>query len=57
LTYSHSSNDETVNHLRKLSILYPGFRDEIEELGQKYDQLGGKIYGFTNFVEKNWRAK
>lgn len=57
LTYSHSSNDETVNHLRKLSILYPEFIDEIEVLGQKYDQLGGKIYGFTKFVEKNWRTK
>jgi four helix bundle protein len=55
LTFSHASNDETVNHLRKLSILYPEFNNDLNVLSQKYDQLGGRIYTFTNYVEKNWR--
>ncbi|PWN06878.1 four helix bundle protein [Rhodohalobacter mucosus] len=57
LTYSHASNDETVNHLRKLLILYPELNNEIRALCQKYDQLGGRIYAFTDYVEKNWRTK
>jgi four helix bundle protein len=56
LTYSHASNDETVNNLHKLSVLYPEFDEDISELSHKYDQLGGKIHNFTEYVENNWRT-
>jgi hypothetical protein len=29
---------------------------EIKELREKYDTLGGKIYSFTQYVEKSWRT-
>ena len=55
LTYSLSSNDETINHLKKLTILYPKF-EEVTELINEYNLLGGKITNFIKYVEKNWRT-
>jgi len=55
LTYSQSSNDETTNHLKKLTILYPEFK-EVTELIKEYNLLGGKINNFIKYVEKNWRT-
>jgi len=40
LTYSHASNDETINHLEKLKILYPHFDQFISELIGEYDSMG-----------------
>lgn len=54
LTYSHSSNDETVNHLRKIKVLYPQFENEVTLLIDDYDKLGGKINKFIRYVEKHW---
>jgi len=56
LAYSHASNDETVNHLLKLSVLYPELDEEISDLSHKYDLLGGKIHNFTEYVENHWRT-
>jgi len=56
LTYSHSSNDETLNHLIKLQSLYPDFENEIKELITAYNMLGGKINNFIKYVEHNWRT-
>lgn len=56
LIYAHSSNDETVNHLKKLEVLYPDFSEELSELIKNYDWLGGKIYNFIEYVLKNWRS-
>jgi four helix bundle protein len=57
LTYSQSSNDETINHLRKIQELYPEFENEIIDLKDLYDLLGGKIHNFILYVIKNWKTK
>ncbi len=54
LIYAHSSNDETVNHLRKLQKIYPELSDEASELVTAYNNLGKMINKFIQYVEKNW---
>ncbi len=54
LIYSHSSNDETINHIRKIVMLYPDLQETFVPLQQKYDVLGAKINAFIQYVEKNW---
>ena len=39
LIYAHSSNDETINHLKKIERLYPELAKEAEELKNEYDKL------------------
>ncbi len=56
LTYSHASNDETVNHLKKIKALYPQFKEQTSDLINSYDILGGKIHNFTEYVLINWRV-
>lgn len=56
LTYAHSSNDETINHLKKLKVLYPKFSDEIEDLLKEYDLLGRKLNNYIRYVLNNWRT-
>lgn len=55
LVYSHASNLETINHLEKISQLYAQFSEESIDLITKYDQLGARIYKFTEYVRENWR--
>lgn len=55
LTFSHASNDETINHLEKLKILCPEFIKHVRELLAEYDQLGAKLYRFIEFVEREWK--
>ncbi|WP_240643124.1 four helix bundle protein [Sinomicrobium pectinilyticum] len=55
LIYSHSGNDETVNHLEKLKVLYPGLGDDISELAEQYHASGGKIDNFKEYVTSHWR--
>lgn len=57
LTYSHASNDETILHLTKLSRLYSEFSNEFDELIRQYDNLGGKINNYIQYVVKNWNIK
>jgi four helix bundle protein len=54
LVFSHSSCLETINHLDKLSNLYPTETDNFLELSAQYDKLGAKIYSFIKYVEQNW---
>lgn len=54
LVYSHSSNDETVNHIRKIAKLYPALQDTFVPLQQEYDVLGAKINAFIQYVERKW---
>jgi len=54
LIYSHSSNDELINHLKKIEILYPDLAEESKGLVNKYDELGKKINKFIKYVENNW---
>lgn len=55
LTFAYSSNNETINHLKKLELLYPEFNFELTELIKDYDMLGGKIYKFIEYVQNNWK--
>jgi four helix bundle protein len=54
LIFSHSSNDETIVHLLKLQILYPGLIEEAKDLQNNYELLGGKINNFITYVETKW---
>lgn len=56
LTYAHSSNDETINHLEKFKILYPQFESLVSELIANYQLLGSKIYNFIEYVINNWKS-
>jgi four helix bundle protein len=56
LVFSHSSCLETINHLDKLSNLYPTETDNFLELSVQYDTLGAKIYSFIKYVEQNWKS-
>lgn len=54
LIYSHSSCLETINHLEKISKLYPETVINIDELIINYEGLGGKLFNFIKYVEENW---
>lgn len=56
LVFSHSSCMETKNHLYKISVLYPTAFENWDDLILRYDHLGGKIYNFIAYVEKNWKT-
>ena len=55
LVYSHSSCLETIAHLEKIAILYPGLFDKMDELIKNYEGLGGKLFNFIKYVEENWK--
>jgi len=55
LIFSHSSNDETINHLEKLKGVYPDLSVEIEPLIEGYNDLGGKINRFIQYVVEKWK--
>lgn len=55
LIFSHSSNLETINHLKKIKILYPKITST-PSLLEEYVILGIKISNFITYVEKNWRS-
>ena len=54
LIYSHASLLECLSQLEMIDELY-GI-PEIKELRKKYDLLGGKIFSFIQYVEKNWKS-
>ncbi len=56
LIYSHSSNDETKNHLLKIKLVYPELSEEAEILQKSYDSLGIKLHNFIEYVRNNWRS-
>ncbi len=53
LVYSHSSCLETINHIEKLSKLYPNSFEN--NLIINYEELGGKLFNFIKYVEENWK--
>ena len=55
LVFSHSSCLETIGHIYKITVLYPNLKVEFEPFIQIYENLGGKIFNFMSFVEKNWK--
>jgi four helix bundle protein len=56
LIYSHASNDETINHLKKIKKLYPNLAIEANQLKSEYDLLGKKLYRFIEYVKDNWKT-
>ncbi len=54
LTYSHASLLECLSQLEMIDELYE--IPEIKDLKSKYDLLGGKIFSFIQYVEKNWKS-
>lgn len=55
LIFAHSSNDETINHIAKICILYPDLKDEFQPLEQEYNHLGSKINAYIKYVQNNWK--
>ncbi|MGB3799149.1 MAG: four helix bundle protein, partial [Lewinella sp.] len=56
LTFSLASNDETINHLKKIRQLYPNVTKEADELEKVYDQLGRQLNNFTKYVCQHWKT-
>ena len=54
LTYASASQLECRSQLEMIRRLYPNL--ECEKLISKYDLLGGKLYNFTKFVEREWKV-
>lgn len=54
LTYSHASLMECISQLEMIIKLYE--LEETSDLIKKYDLLGGKIFTFMQYVEKNWKS-
>jgi four helix bundle protein len=55
LVFSHSSCLETIGHINKISILYTELSNIFEPYINEYENLGGKIFNFISYVEKNWK--
>jgi len=54
LIFAHASWDETIDHLKTISIIH--FKNSpLNEQIEKYEQLGAKINSFINYVEQNWK--
>ena len=56
LIYAHASNDETINHLEKISYLYPELIKNPTLLLKDYNKLGSKINAFIRYVETSWQT-
>ena len=57
LTYAHASCDETIVHLKFIMDTHEGDIDivKINELLVEYDQLGGKLNKFIQYVDNEWQ--
>ena len=56
LTHAHSSNLETVNHLRKIAATHPSHREKALSLMHRYDKVGIGLYKFKGYVRDNWKS-
>ena len=54
LTYAHASLLECLSQLEMIDELYEV--PEVGDLRKRYDLLGGKIFSFIQYVEKNWKV-
>ncbi len=54
LVYAHASCDETILHLNFIKATHKLDEKEIDLFIDSYDQLGGKINKFIQFVEDRW---
>ncbi len=55
LVYAHASCDETILHLNFIRDAHELNGKEMEVLLNAYDELGGKINRFIQYVEKEWK--
>ena len=56
LVYAYASCNETIVHLQFIRDTYNDIAsEEIQEMLQVYDNLGGKINKFIRYVEEEWR--
>mgnify|MGYP001293300049 CR=1 FL=1 len=55
LVYAHASSLETLCHLEKLTLLYPHYKDSLEEFITAYLKLSAQIFSFIQYVERNWK--
>nr|WP_317618782.1 four helix bundle protein [Chryseobacterium suipulveris] len=57
LRMSHSSCDETSNHIKKIMRVYPDLETaRFDELNEKYISLSVQIHNFIEYVKNNWRT-
>ncbi len=54
LVYAHASLLECISQLEMIDTLYKNV--STSGLVAKYDSLGGKIYSFIKYVEKEWKV-
>lgn len=54
LVCAHASLLECISQLEMINELYSEMA--LSDLITKYDQLGGKIYNFIGYVEKEWKS-
>jgi four helix bundle protein len=57
LVYAHASCDETILHLNFIKDTHSFIEKEVESFIGSYDELGGRISRFINFVEKEWNVR
>lgn len=55
LVFSIASNDETINHSRKLALVYENHREAATSLATAYEQLGKQLNRYITFVRQNWK--
>ena len=55
LIYAHASCDETILHLNFIKDTHEINEKETKSFLDTYNQLGGKINKFIQYVEKEWR--
>ena len=57
LVYAHASCDETIVHLGFLKDTHNDTAPLVKPLLDSYEELGGKINRFINYVEKEWNLR
>ena len=55
LIYSHASCDETILHLNFINDTHEIDKEEMNYLLDAYNELGGKINRFIQYVEREWK--
>ena len=57
LVYAHASCDETICHLSFIRDTHEKISEEIPDLLRQYNDLGGKINKFIQYVDKQWNSQ
>ena len=55
LVYAHASCDETILHLNFIKDTHDLNNEEMKYFLNVYDELGGKINRFIQYVESEWK--